>query len=184
MVILFAVLSDLHKTPSHSLLAEVEKSIEIFRAMSVVLFARRCAELTQELLDVTKAYVRDKSAQEAAEQSRSRTELTSSYSLSGSMAASGSGNINGGGMLLPGEGSLPNPVSSNIMASLLDFDAWGPADFHTLDYGVNTSGEGRDRGTESTSLFDRFGLDQGVFGCNSPGFDNEMANYLNEFFFP
>lgn len=57
MVLLYVVLCDLHPLPNISredLLLDVEKSLEIFEAMNQVTVARRCAELTQEVLEIAR----------------------------------------------------------------------------------------------------------------------------------
>ena len=58
MVILHIILLDFQKVPANDLLEDVEKSQEIFRALKRVKVARRCAELTQEILEVAKVHLR------------------------------------------------------------------------------------------------------------------------------
>lgn len=56
MVLLYVVICDLY-TPNvnrEQLLLEVEKSLEIFYAMNQVTVARRCAEITQEVLEIAR----------------------------------------------------------------------------------------------------------------------------------
>lgn len=56
MVLLYVVICDLYlpNMDRELLLQDVEKSIEIFYAMSQVTVARRCAEITQEVLEIAR----------------------------------------------------------------------------------------------------------------------------------
>jgi len=56
MVLLYVIICDLcmPNMNREQLLLDVEKSIEIFTAMNQVTVARRCAEITQEVLEIAK----------------------------------------------------------------------------------------------------------------------------------
>lgn len=56
MIILYLVLTDSHSVRGEELIADVEKSLEIFNAMKQVVVAQRCAELTKEMLTVAKKH--------------------------------------------------------------------------------------------------------------------------------
>ncbi|KAH6896738.1 fungal-specific transcription factor domain-containing protein [Thelonectria olida] len=59
MIILHLVLLDFPKVPGEELVEDVEKSLEIFSVMAKsVTVAKRCGELTQEILGVAKRYLR------------------------------------------------------------------------------------------------------------------------------
>lgn len=67
MIILHLVLLDFPKVPGEELVADVEKSLEIFSVMAKsVTVAHRCGELTQEILGVAKRYLRDKRDRQVA----------------------------------------------------------------------------------------------------------------------
>lgn len=59
MILLFVVLSnqDGPDSPSDLLLQDSERCLEVFKTMDVVSVARKCAEITQEVLDVAKQSV-------------------------------------------------------------------------------------------------------------------------------
>lgn len=65
MILLYVVLSSIQPGPEDDLLQDVEKSLEIFNAMDMIVVARRCAEITKEVLDIAR-----KSVQERREQDR------------------------------------------------------------------------------------------------------------------
>lgn len=56
MIILYLVLTESHSVRGEELIADVEKSLEIFNAMKQVVVAQRCAELTKEMLTVAKRH--------------------------------------------------------------------------------------------------------------------------------
>ncbi|KAH7026169.1 uncharacterized protein B0I36DRAFT_365771 [Microdochium trichocladiopsis] len=58
MVLLYVVLSNMQPEPAEMLLASVEKSIEIFRAMDRVAVTRKCAEITSEVLSIARDIAR------------------------------------------------------------------------------------------------------------------------------
>jgi hypothetical protein len=53
-IILYALVSQLHKGDREELLKYVEKCLRIFHAMDSIAVAKRCAELTKEIYDVAK----------------------------------------------------------------------------------------------------------------------------------
>jgi hypothetical protein len=57
MIILYLVLVGYPRVSGEELIADVEKSLEIFNAMKQVAVARRCAELIKEMLLVAKKYL-------------------------------------------------------------------------------------------------------------------------------
>lgn len=57
MIILHLILHDFPRVPAGELVEDVEKSLEIFSAMESVIVARRCSELTREMLSVAKRYI-------------------------------------------------------------------------------------------------------------------------------
>jgi len=59
MIILYFVLIGFPKIAGEELMADVEKSLEIFEAMEQVVVARRCAELTKEMVTVAKKHLQD-----------------------------------------------------------------------------------------------------------------------------
>ncbi|KAK5129288.1 hypothetical protein LTR08_003618 [Meristemomyces frigidus] len=61
MIILYLILMDFSKVTGQELIADVEKSLEILTAMEQVVVARRCAELTKEMIDVAKRHLADAS---------------------------------------------------------------------------------------------------------------------------
>ena len=58
-IILYALVSRLHKGSKQELLEDVEKSLKIFQAMDGIVVARRCAELIQEIFEVAKMSAED-----------------------------------------------------------------------------------------------------------------------------
>ncbi|KAJ9614973.1 hypothetical protein H2200_001047 [Cladophialophora chaetospira] len=53
-VILYVLVTGLHRGSSKDLLLDVEKTLKIFQAMDVISIARRCAKLTEEILQVAR----------------------------------------------------------------------------------------------------------------------------------
>lgn len=53
-IILYVLVSPLQPENRENLLSDVEKTLNIFRAMSGVAVARRCAELTEEIFEIAK----------------------------------------------------------------------------------------------------------------------------------
>ena len=61
MIVLHLILLDFPKVPGEQLVEDVEKSLAIFRTMGKsVTVAKRCGELTQEILGVAKRYLSDR----------------------------------------------------------------------------------------------------------------------------
>ena len=61
MIILHLVLLDFPKVPGEELIEEVERSLEIFSLMGKsITVAKRCGELTHEILGVAKTYLGDR----------------------------------------------------------------------------------------------------------------------------
>ncbi|KIX00391.1 uncharacterized protein Z518_10530 [Rhinocladiella mackenziei CBS 650.93] len=56
MIVLYLILVDYPTIRGEELISDVEKSLEIFSAMRQVVVARRCAELTKEMLTVAKIH--------------------------------------------------------------------------------------------------------------------------------
>ncbi|KIW95043.1 uncharacterized protein Z519_03624 [Cladophialophora bantiana CBS 173.52] len=56
MIILYLVLMEFPSVRAEELIADVEKSLKIYNAMKEVVVARRCAELTKEMLTVAKRH--------------------------------------------------------------------------------------------------------------------------------
>jgi hypothetical protein len=54
MILLYVVLSNIGTIDRDHAINNVEKSLEIFNSMNMVTVARRCAEITQEVLDIAK----------------------------------------------------------------------------------------------------------------------------------
>jgi hypothetical protein len=63
MIILYLVLLDYTKIPGEELLADVEKSLEIFLAMEDLHVAKRCADLIREVYEVARQHLRDRCGQ-------------------------------------------------------------------------------------------------------------------------
>jgi hypothetical protein len=69
MIILYLVLMGYPRVSGEELIADVEKSLEIFNAMKQVAVARRCAELIKEMLLVAKKYLQDLRTKQSLDQS-------------------------------------------------------------------------------------------------------------------
>ncbi|KAI6780262.1 putative transcriptional regulatory protein [Emericellopsis cladophorae] len=54
MVLLYVILSNICPLPAEDIFSSVEMSLEIFRVMRMVVVARRCTEITQDVLDIAK----------------------------------------------------------------------------------------------------------------------------------
>ncbi|OCL04280.1 hypothetical protein AOQ84DRAFT_271052, partial [Glonium stellatum] len=63
MILLYVVLSNIQPSLEADMLSDAEKSLDIFKAMNMVAVARRCAEITREVLEIAR-----KSVQERREQ--------------------------------------------------------------------------------------------------------------------
>ncbi|KAJ0418329.1 fungal-specific transcription factor domain-containing protein [Aspergillus carlsbadensis] len=59
MILLYLVLMRFPRVPSEDLLADVERSLEIFRAMKQVVVSRRCEEISKEILSVIRKRMQD-----------------------------------------------------------------------------------------------------------------------------
>ncbi|EON61503.1 hypothetical protein W97_00718 [Coniosporium apollinis CBS 100218] len=64
MILLYVVLSNIQPGPEDDLLQDVEKSLEIFNAMNMIVVARRCAEITTEILEITRKLVQERREKE------------------------------------------------------------------------------------------------------------------------
>ena len=53
-VILYVLVTGLHRGSSEDLLLDVEKTLKIFQAMDAISIARRCAKLTKEILEIAR----------------------------------------------------------------------------------------------------------------------------------
>ncbi|KAH8668667.1 hypothetical protein BX600DRAFT_496703 [Xylariales sp. PMI_506] len=63
MVLLYVVLSDIYPMPDDTILQYVEKSLQIFASMKTLAVARRCAEVTKEVLSIAKRMHNDRTGQ-------------------------------------------------------------------------------------------------------------------------
>lgn len=83
MVLLYVVLTKICPCPVEAMLDDVDKSLEIFASMKMVAVARRCTDLTRELLNAAK---------KSHEQYNARTsERNSEQVFSGSQSAQSAG---------------------------------------------------------------------------------------------
>lgn len=73
-IILYVLVSPLQPEKSEDLLSDVEKTLNIFRAMSGVNVARRCAELTEEIFEIVKMSIQGQ-RQEHGQRQRNTTAL-------------------------------------------------------------------------------------------------------------
>lgn len=133
MIILHLILQEFPKVPAEELIGDVEKSLEIFSAMESVIVARRCSELTREMLCVAKKYLHDRNQQRQGEVSVGDRTGTAPDKPMLSPNDSLPGGLNGGddvlmepdiwnsdflAALLSQE--CPNPTRTNALANLLD----------------------------------------------------------------
>ncbi|VUC30475.1 unnamed protein product [Clonostachys rosea] len=61
MVLLYSIIRNIYPSSGDDLFSDVEKSLEIYNAMKVLAVARRCAEITRDVLDVAKRSYRRRS---------------------------------------------------------------------------------------------------------------------------
>jgi len=118
MVLLYVVICDLYMPNMNreQLLLDIEKSIEIFTAMNQVTVARRCAEITQEVLEIAKR-TSPPASQDDGQPTRRHTPVASMARLSGVELESDSLLHN-----LPREDFFSSLVNPNFM------DAFGRLD--------------------------------------------------------
>ena len=128
MVLLYVVICDLHllNIKREELLVEIEKSLEIFNAMNQVTVSQRCAEITQELLEIAK---------KASPRLRRDSQLTKRHTAMTSMVMSS-------GMEVDSESLLHDLSREDFFAGLVEpdfMDAFGRfEDGNFADFDINS----------------------------------------------
>lgn len=60
MVLLYVVLSNIQPQPEYILLDEVAKGLDLFESMSGIIVARRCGEITRQILHIARRSVQER----------------------------------------------------------------------------------------------------------------------------
>ncbi|KFY40674.1 hypothetical protein V494_03393 [Pseudogymnoascus sp. VKM F-4513 (FW-928)] len=178
MIILHLILLEFPKVSQDELIQDVEKSLEIFSAMKFVI-ARRCAELTKEILAVAKRYLR---------QTQSKHSVTmpgSSMFQVGSISNDYDDNLTNGSetwddsflMTFLNQGG-PGPVRATALADLLnptvleDFAMGSNTLMDLTDFGA-ASGEPHTAGSE---LVQQYSEGDGILGYHFPRVNTDFFN--------
>ena len=130
MILLYVVLSDIQPQPEDDLLHDVEKGLELFRAMNQVVVARRCAEITREVLDVARKFVQERRGHNQTSQRGSSTAMdvsrnalvTATDPVSHPLPDLGYDFMDDNGFDVAREDLLATLVDCNLMDSFADFD--------------------------------------------------------------
>lgn len=120
MVILHLILLEFPKVSKEELIEDVEKSLEIFSAMNFVV-ARRCAELTKEILAVAKNYLRSTQRKQAVTESGASMFQTDSLSdIYDESLTNGSETWDDNLLMALLNQGGPGPVRATVLANLLN----------------------------------------------------------------
>lgn len=180
MIILHLILLEFPKIPQEELIEDVEKSLEIFSAMKFVI-ARRCAELTKEILAVAKRYLRH------TQSKHSVTVPGSSLFQVDSLSNDYDENMTNGSetwddsllMTFLNQGG-PGPVRATALADLLDPTVL--EDF-AMGSGTNTLMDLTDFGTASgeqdtagSELVEQYSEGDGILGYHFPKLNTGFFN--------
>lgn len=124
MVLLHVLLANLCPTSSAEIFLDIEKSLEIFRAMKALAVARRCEETVAELLSVAKA------TQSASITSTTESRLMTRFDQDSTFeqpAASEGGPVNDPvitGGVENEQNSYGNLVDFDLVSNFLNFQDW------------------------------------------------------------
>lgn len=58
MILLYVVLSNIQSEPGEELLNDVERSLELLHVMESITVAKRCGEITREVLEIARKFLR------------------------------------------------------------------------------------------------------------------------------
>lgn len=86
MVLLYVILSDIDSQSGDELFDDVNRSIELFHAMSKISVANKCADITREVLEIARRTVKER-RQPASGPNDGHAPATVSRDLSVTMAA-------------------------------------------------------------------------------------------------
>lgn len=122
MILLYVVLARLHTDPAEDLLRDAEKSLEIFKTMDMVAVARKCAEITQEVLDIAKKSVAMRSIYE-----RKLPPLTPNLSDQATLPSPGAstGTVQQDGFDFSQDDVYANLINGNLLSNFMEFDSGG-----------------------------------------------------------
>ncbi|KPM41580.1 hypothetical protein AK830_g4956 [Neonectria ditissima] len=121
MVLLYVVLSNMSPITSESIMEDIEKSLEIFSSMKRLAVARRCTEITKEMLAIARSH-RDKGQQPAQNSNMHNDAALLSYLANAPPLDPGDGP---GGELDLYEGDpFASLVDTNLVFNFLNFEDW------------------------------------------------------------
>jgi hypothetical protein len=120
MILLYVVLTNMHSIDRQNAIQAVEKSMEIFNAMNMVGVARRCAEITNEVLEIAKKSTDETNTQpKPTDQSQS---FNTPAPLTG-FTTQGQAGLDFDGLDLSKENLFASLVDANIMDGFAEFDS-------------------------------------------------------------
>ncbi|KAH8806197.1 fungal-specific transcription factor domain-containing protein [Xylogone sp. PMI_703] len=121
MIILHLILLEFPEVPAEELITDIKKSVEIFHTMKSVIVARRCEELTKEMLDVAQRYLQGRHQTRTTSLVDTSTYESDAANVFGDNSMESENqtwNDNGLMALLNLEGS--GPERANALASIFD----------------------------------------------------------------
>lgn len=128
MVLLYVILSNICPLPAESIFSSVEKSLEIFTVMKMVAVARRCTEITQDVLNIAKRSHWERQGQPGMAMRPPSVpypdERTSLDQLANAIPDGLYGGEAGENMDMFQEESYASLVDTNLVYNLLNFEDW------------------------------------------------------------
>lgn len=127
MVLLYVALANISPIPVEKVFDCVGKSLEIFSAMGALAVARRCKEVTAEVLGIAKqlhSQIRERADQGTCAHPLPYTDHQASW---GHLINSASGTVSreeGSNDLTDPQELFSNLIDTDLVANFLDFDHW------------------------------------------------------------
>jgi hypothetical protein len=123
MILLYVVLTNMQSVDHQSCIQAVEKSLEIFNAMNMVGVARRCAEITTEVLELAKKLFTELRAQANPQDTNAASLASVGFSAPNHMFGGPGGLGENLGIDLSKEDLYTSLVDPNIMDGFADFES-------------------------------------------------------------
>jgi hypothetical protein len=123
MVLLYIILSNISPSTAESLMQDIEKSLEIFSSMKRLAVARRCTEITKEVLAIARSH-RDRAGQPEQETDTSIYNDAALLSYLANAPPDMQGANLGGELDLDQGGPFASLVDTNLVFNFLNFEDW------------------------------------------------------------
>lgn len=123
MILLYVVLTNMQSVDRQYCIQAVEKSLEIFNAMNMVGVARRCAEITTEVLELAKKPATEVGEQKLPDVAATPVTSAGGFAASNLMLGGPGGLGESFGIDLSKEDLYASLVDPNIMDGFADFES-------------------------------------------------------------